>query len=373
MALGHKLFFDAGLSASAKLSCASCHDPQFAYGPPNNLPIQRGGSDMQRMGFRNTPSLSYLHSPIAFTEHFIEPEVTGAQDDEGPTGGRTWDGRVNSGHEQALMPLLDANEMANTDNVDIASRVARASYAEEFRQAFSNGDQNVFDNPDDVAGWLSVALEMFEQSPADFHPFTSKYDAYLLDQAQLTAQEQHGLALFNDARKGNCAVCHPSTVKTPKERPLFTDFGYVVTGAPRNSAIPANKDPTFYDLGLCGPLRHDLSNKSAYCGSFRTPTLRNVALRRSYFHNGVFHLLRDVVAFYVTRETDPGHWYPNDINGAPIKYNDLPPQYRANVNNDPPFSPVKGNKPRLNNNEIDAIVAFLKTLTDGYQPLSKRP
>lgn len=324
------------------------------------------------MGFRNTPSLRYLHSPIAFTEHFIEPEVTGAQDDEGPTGGRTWDGRVNSAHEQALMPLLDANEMANAGNADIASRVARASYAEEFRQAFSNTEQNVFDNPDDVAGWLSVALEMFEQSPADFHPFTSKYDAYLRDEAQLTAQEQHGLALFNDPRKGNCAACHPSAEKNPKARILFTDFGFVATGAPRNKAIPANKDPTFYDLGLCGPLRHDLSNRPEYCGSFRTPTLRNVALRHRYFHNGVFHSLHDAVAFYATRETDPGRWYPKDSNGKPIKYNDLPPQYRANINNDPPFSPLPGNKPRLTETEINDIVTFLKTLTDGYQLLSKR-
>lgn len=371
MVLGRKLFFDPSLSASGKLACASCHDPRFAYGPPNKLPIQLGGSDMKRMGFRNTPSLSYLHSPIAFTEHFIEPEVTGRQDDEGPTGGRTWDGRVNSGHEQALMPLLDTNEMANVDNVEIAKRIARASYADEFRQVFSADGQNVFDNVDDVVGWMSVALEMFEQSPADFHPFTSKYDAYLRDEVSLTAQEQRGLALFNDPRKGNCAACHPSAEKNPKARILFTDFGFVVTGAPRNNVIAANKDPAFFDLGLCGPLRHDLSNRAEYCGAFRTPTLRNVALRQRYFHNGVFHSLRDVVAFYATRETNPSRWYPKDRKGVPIKYNDLPPQHRANVNNDPPFLPLPGNKPRLNDREIDDIVAFLRTLTDGYVTVAK--
>lgn len=364
--LGRTLFFDKTLSASGNLACATCHDPRFAYGPPNNLPIQLGGTDMRHMGFRNTPSLRYLHSPIAFTEHFLELEVTGVQEDEGPTGGRTWDGRVNSAHEQALMPLLDANEMANVSNAEIADRVAHAGYADEFKRAFSAPDQNVFDNPDDVAGWLGVAIEMFEQSPADFHPFTSKYDAYLRDEVQLTAQEQHGLALFNDARKGNCAVCHPSTTKNPKERPLFTDFGYVATGAPRNDEIPANRDPAFYDLGLCGPLRHDLSGETTYCGAFRTPSLRNVALRQSYFHNGVFHSLRDAVAFYATRETDPARWYPKDQNGRPIKYNDLPPQYRVNVNNDPPFKPGPGNRPRLNERDIDDVVAFLNTLTDGY-------
>ena len=368
MELGRKIFFDPGLSASGKLACSTCHDPAHAYGPPNKLAVQLGGESLEKMGFRNTPSLRYLHSPIQFTEHFYELEVTGAQDDEGPTGGRTWDGRVSSGHEQALMPLLDQNEMANTNNAEIVRRLRRANYADEFRQTFSaTSDEDVFDNEDAAVGWLTVALEMFEQSPADFHPFTSKYDAYLRDQVQLTAQEKHGLELFNDIKKGNCTVCHPSTMRNPKSRlPIFTDFGYVATGAPRNTAIPANKDPSFYDLGLCGPLRHDLSNKPAYCGSFRTPTLRNVAQRQRFFHNGVFQSLRDVVEFYVTRDTHPERWYPKDANGLVIKYNDLPQQYRSNVNNDPPFAPLPGNKPRLDSTEIDAMVAFLKTLSDGY-------
>jgi len=372
-ALGRRIFFDPGLSASGKMACSSCHDPANAYGPPNNLAVQFGGANMNKLGFRNTPSLRYLHSPIAFTEHFIELEVTGSQDDEGPTGGRTWDGRVSSAHEQALMPLLDQNEMANANNEEIIAHLRKAPYAEEFRRTFSAPGEDVFDNSDATVGWLTVALAAFEQSPADFHPFTSKYDAYLRDQVQLTAQEQRGLALFNDMRKGNCASCHPSTTKNPRGRPpLFTDFGFIATGAPRNMALPANRDPLFYDLGLCGPLRRDLSNRPDYCGSFRTPTLRNVALRKNYFHNGVFHSLRDVVDFYVTRDTHPEKWFPRSALGQIAKFNDLPPQYHGNVNNDPPFAPLAGNKPRLNAAEIDAVVAFLETLSDGYTPSAKR-
>ena len=372
MVIGRKLFFDPSLSVSGKTACSSCHDPAHAYGPPNNLAVQVGGDNMQKMGFRNTPSLCYLHSPIAFTEHFFELEVTGGQDDEGPTGGRTWDGRVNTGHDQALMPLLDQNEMANANNDAIVERLRNTSYAEEFRQAFSAPGENVFDNTDAAVGWLTVALEMFEQSPADFHPFSSKYDAYLRDQVQLTAQESHGLALFNDVKKGNCATCHINAMKTSQSRPpIFTDFGYFAIGAPRNSAIFANRDPAFYDLGLCGPLRHDLSNRPTYCGSFRTPSLRNVALRHSYFHNGVFHSLRDVVEFYVTRDTKPEKWYAKNATGKLIKFDDLPLQYRNNINNDVPFLPMPGNKPRLNKKEIDAVVAFLKTLTDGYGSVQK--
>jgi cytochrome c peroxidase len=366
-ALGRKMFFDPGLSASGKQSCANCHNPAFAYGPPNALSVQPGGVAMDRSAFRAAPSLRYLHAPIAFTEHFIEPEVTGGHDDEGPTGGRTWDGRVNTGHEQALMPLLDQNEMANADAHEIADRLSKSAYAVEFREAVSADGENVFDNTDAVVGWMGVALEAFEQSPADFHPFTSKYDAYLRDEVRLTAREQRGLELFNDLKKGNCVTCHPGALRNPPDHPpIFSDFGYVALGVPRNASIPANRDPQFFDLGLCGPLRKDLGAKVQYCGRFRTPSLRNVALRQSFFHNGVFHSLREVVEFYATRETNPQKWYPRGLDGQIVKYNDLPEPYRRNVNLDPPFAPLPGNRPRLSARDIDDIVAFLGTLTDGY-------
>jgi cytochrome c peroxidase len=366
-ALGRAMFFDAGLSASGKMSCASCHSPAHAYGPPDARIALPGGPQMNRSGFRNTPSLRYLHSPIAFTEHFYEIEVTGGKDDEGPTGGRTWDGRVNTGHDQALMPLLDRNEMANADTGEVISRLRKASYAEDFRKAVSAPGEDVFDNPDAVIGWLTVAIEMFEQSVADFHPFTSKYDAYLRDEVELSAKEKRGLLLFNDEKKGNCASCHASSHKNPAGRPpIFTDFGFVALGVPRNKAIPANADPKFFDLGLCGPMRTDLKDKPEYCGLFRTPSLRNVALRKSFFHNGQMHSLKDVVEFYVTRDITPQKWYPRAANGSIDQYNDLPEKYRENLNTDPPFAPLKGNRPRLNAAEIDDIVAFLGTLTDGY-------
>ena len=367
--LGRRMFLDPGLSVSGRQSCASCHSPDHAYGAPNALPVQPGGPDMDRHGFRNTPSLRYLHSPVAFTEHFMEREVSGGQDDEGPTGGRTWDGRVNSGHEQALMPLLDANEMANANTDEIVQRLKGAAYADEFRQAVSAPGEDVFDNPDAAAGWLTVAIETFEQTPAEFHPFTSKYDAYLRKQAELSPSEQRGLALFNDFRKGNCVSCHPGARRNPAvDVPIFSDFGYSALGAPRNRELAVNRDADFYDLGLCGPLRKDLKGKAQYCGLFRVPTLRNVALRQSYFHNGAFHSLRQVVEFYATRDTDPQKWYPRGRDGRVEKFDDLPPQYRGNVNTDPPFAPLPGNRPRLTPAEIDDIVAFLNTLTDGYVP-----
>jgi cytochrome c peroxidase len=322
---------------------------------------------MDRMEFRNTPSLRYLHSPIKFTEHFYEAEVTGGRDDEGPTGGRTWDGRVSTGHDQALLPLLDPNEMANSSIGEILERLRKTSYAEEFRQIVSAPGEDVLDNPDVALGWLTVAIETFEQSPADFHPFTSKFDAYLRDQVVLSAKEKRGLDLFNDIKEGNCASCYPDSHKSPSSHlPIFTDFGYVAIGVPRNKSLPANADPGFYDLGLCGPLRTDLKNRPEYCGLFRTPSLRNAALRKKYFHNGMFRTLKQVLDFYVSRDISPQKWYPRSSDGKVNKFDDLPAPYRKNINTDPPFAPLPGNKPRLTSSEINDIIAFLNTLSDGY-------
>ena len=143
------------------------------------------------------------------------------------------------------------------------------------------------------------------------------------------------------------------------EPPLFTDFGHIALGAPRNRALAANRNPSVFDLGLCGPLRADLRRRTDYCGRFRTPTLRNVALRKTFFHNGVFHSLADVVRFYARRDTHPSEFYPG---GA--KFDDLPGAYRANVNTDPPFGRRPGDAPALDDDEIEAVVAFLHTLTD---------
>jgi cytochrome c peroxidase len=367
--LGRQMFSDTSLSASGRQSCASCHDPKAAFGPPNRLLVQPGGPGMDKFGFRNTPSLRYLHSPIAFTEHFFEAEPTGGKEDQGPTGGRTWDGRVNAGHDQALMPLLDASEMANTSKLQIATRLARTPYAKAFAEAVSAPGENVFDDPDVAVLWMTIALETFEQNKADFHPFTSKFDAYLRDEAALTRSEQRGMALFNDMKKGNCASCHPATHKQAGVRfPMFTDLGHVALAAPRNRDLPVNRDPAFFDLGACGPLRTDLQDRAEFCGLFRTPTLRNVALRHHYFHNGALRSLRDVVEFYVTRDTNPDKWY-----GKGHKYNDLPEKYWPNVNTDIPFKPLPGGKPRLSPQEIDDVVAFLGTLTDGYVAPGAKP
>jgi cytochrome c peroxidase len=212
------------------------------------------------------------------------------------------------------------------------------------------------------------SLEAFEQTPEKFYPYTSKYDAFLAGRAKLNDAEMHGLQLFNDENKGNCASCHISQRAKDGSPPQFSDFGLIAIGVPRNRALPVNKNPNFHDLGACGPERRDLTGQDEYCGIFRTPTLRNVALRKTFFHNGIYHNLEDVVRFYVERDTNPEKFYPVSKKGVVQKFDDLPKRYWENINTEGPFDRKKGDKPALDEAEIRDVVAFLDTLTDGYDP-----
>jgi cytochrome c peroxidase len=369
-ALGRSMFFDPGLSASGRVSCASCHDPAHAYGPPNALPVQPSGGVGRdaNSGFRATPSLRYLQSVPAFEEHHHDNDGDDSVD-MGPTGGRTWDGRAASAHEQARLPLLSSAEMGNATSAEVVRALGGSRYAAQFREAFGS---DVFERPDTAFEAALMALEVFQQSPADFYPYTSRYDAFLRGAATLDAQEARGLALFDDPAKGNCASCHLSRVTQDGAFPLFSDFGHIAIGVPRNAVIPANADSRFFDLGLCGPMRTDLAGDDEYCGRFRTPTLRNVAVRQSFFHNGNIHTLEDAVRFYVRRDTDPAHWYGRDAKGKPRHFDDLPARYHANVNTDPPFGGNPGDAPALTDAEITDVVAFLRTLTDADQTVANQ-
>lgn len=359
--VGRALFFDASLSASGRIACATCHDPKHAFGPPNEAAVQPGGVDGRRPGVRAVPSLRYAQNIPPFTEHFFDDEEDDGID-QGPAGGRTWDGRAQSAHDQARLPLFSAFEMANPGADAIVDRVAHASYAGRLRETFG---ATVFDDKALAFKAVLLSLETFQQSPPEFYPYSSKYDAWLRHEASLSAAELRGLAAFNDPAKGNCARCHPSGLRKGAF-PQFTDFGYAALGAPRNMSIPANSDPRYFDLGLCGPLRTDLKDKGQYCGLFRTPSLRNVATRRVFFHNGVFHRLDQAVRFYAERDTQPQKWYPRSKDGATLRFDDLPAAYRGNVDTQPPFGGRAGDRASLGEADIADIVAFLNTLTDGF-------
>jgi cytochrome c peroxidase len=364
VALGKKIFFDPSLSASGRMSCATCHNPQHAYGPPNGLAVQLGGAVLDRQAARAVPSLRYIlnRTPVwsqPFVANLAERIVEG---EEPPRGGFGWDGRFDSLHEQAAFPLLSPNEMANSSPEAVAARLKRAAYAKDFREVFG---VDAFNDSGKAYSESLLAIERFELEDESLHPYTSKYDDYLDGKIALTPQELRGKALFDDPQRGNCAVCHPDRKGVDGSHPLFTDFQFEALGVPRNREILANATPTYFDEGVCGPLRTNLSAQSKYCGLFKTPTLRNVATRATFFHNGRFHTLKEVLRFYVQRDTDPKLWYPASDGGVATKFDDLPPPHRGNVDVvDRPLTSSEGAEPIWTQAEIDDVIAFLETLTD---------
>ena len=382
--IGRDLFFDPRLSASGRLSCAGCHVPSRAYGPPDGRSAPRGGLRDRDEGRRAVPSLRYADripafgigpdavvegaaSPVSLAQPGAPPrKVAGAAAASAmvPQGGLFWDGRAASLELQAMGPLFNPAELANRDTAALARRL-EAAYGP--RLAALIGAPAVGD-PRRLVYEAAYAVVRFELEDPSFHPYSSKYDAYLEGRARLTAAEARGLAAFDDPARGNCAACHLDRPDAASRPPAFTDFQYEALGVPRNAALPANRDTGSYDLGLCGPARTDLARETKYCGMFRTPSLRNAATRGVFFHNGRYHRLEDVLAFYVLRDARPDSVYPRGPGGRARRFDDLPAADTANVDRaDRPFGTPPGAASPLSARDRRDIIAFLRTLTDGYR------
>ena len=367
--LGLRLFFDSNLSEPAGTACASCHDPRRAFTGNNSTMIGVAqGSRSDQFGTRDAPTVMYLATAPRF----------GHIDKDGkrvPAGGLFWDGRADTLEEQAKQPFFNAVEMNNTDTPALITKVAKSAYAAEFRKEWGDA---VFANPEAALDAVAASIAAFERTHI-FQPFTAKFDYVMRGEAKFTAQEQRGLSLFVIPQKGNCAQCHSvDAASRDPQKSLFTDFSFRALGLPRSQRIPKNADAAFVDLGLCERVPVAGAKLSvtgvkpsitdpAVCGLFKTPTLRNITITAPYMHNGFFDNLRDAVAFYATRDTDPARWFP-----AGKKFNDLPAQYHGNVDVDtPPYQRRPTQPPQLTNAEIDDIESFLYTLTDGYKPERK--
>jgi cytochrome c peroxidase len=389
--VGQKMFFDITLSGSGKQSCASCHDPDHAYGPPNDLSVQLGGLDLKTQGQRAVPSLAYKEYTPAYADLLDNPDGISAP---GPGGGLTWDGRATSLADQASVPLLDPNEMANVSGDAVVAKIRAGGYADLFRQAFG---ASALDNPTTAFASAAKALQAFQLEDVSFHPYNSKFDLYAGNKlgGALSAAETRGLKLFSDAKGANCASCHYQGAGLNGSSALFTDFSYEAISVPRNMGIAANQNPAYFDMGLCGPDRTDHPDapdgSNPFCGMFKAPSLRNVATRTSFFHNGVMHSLEQVIRFYNTRDTNPEIWYPT-VGGTPKatpdanfptyglittqyvggkvqKFNDLPSRFHGNIDTQLPLDGRKpGSTPPMTDAQISDLICFLKTLTDGYQP-----
>jgi cytochrome c peroxidase len=350
--IGKLLFFDPRISGSGKLACATCHDPSNAHAPNNNLAVQVGGIHLDQPYFRATPSIRYLAQTPAF---HIESKNK-------PVGGFNRDASADSLAKQAEGPLLSPTEMANSSMRELIVKVKLLPYIKNINSAFTlnsqSSDQQYFDA-------ILIALEKYQKEDPAFQPFTSKFDLYLKGKINLSSQELRGFEVFNNTRIGNCASCHSSKVAPDGQAPLFTDFSYDALGVPRNMGIASNQNSDFFDMGLCQS--HAGKDHPEFCGMFKTPTLRNVATRKVFFHNGKYTSLREAIRFYATRDTDPEKWYGRNAEGGITKFNDLPKEYRDNVSRDEaPYDQHFGRIPRISEEDIADIEAFLTTLTDGY-------
>ena len=358
--LGKRIFEDASLSEPRGMACMSCHDPRHAFQGDNGskIPGIALGSRPDHIGVRKVPTLMYKSYSPPFG--FYKDEDDGKEVLEAK-GGQFWDGRANDLAEQMKGPLTNPDEMNNPSLDAVVAKIETGEYADLARAVF--GDQ-LFADRKAAMDKLASAMAAFEQSER-FAPFSSRFDDWLRGAGKLSALEQRGYRVFIDPKRGNCIACHAGKAdsKDPTDW-LFTDFTYDAFGMPRNPALPANADPKYFDLGLCArpgleALLPKEVSKDSLCGAFKVPTLRNVAVNASFYHNAGFRSLREAVAIYATRDTDPAHWYRS------VKFDDVPEAYRVNVNvKEVPYDRKIGQKPRLDYGDIDALVAFLKTLTD---------
>jgi len=339
-ALGERLFFDVNLSANRTQSCASCHDPEHGFADPRGMASI--GDDGESLGDRNAPSAAYA----AFTPEFHK-NADGIW-----AGGQFWDGRANRLEDQAGGPPLNPIEMGMVDEAAVIARLLEDPvYTQAFSALFEEG---VLGDPQTGYTAMTNAIAAFESTEI-FAPFDSKYDRFLRGEVELTREEDLGRVLFFSEQFTNCNLCHQLGQSQLDPQETFTNYEYHNIGVPENLALrEMNGVPRgTVDAGLAA--HPDMDDNPTLRGKFKTPTLRNVAVTGPYMHNGVFEDLRTVVLFYnqfnttdVKRRTNPetGETFRMPAVPATLAVEDLT------------------HGPALDDRRVDAIVAFLKTLTD---------
>jgi len=371
--LGKRIFFDKMLSLNANQSCASCHGPDVGWtGPLSNINLHGAvyeGSVVGRFGNRKPPSSAYATlSPIF---HYWERKRLFV-------GGNFWDGRAtgeklgNPAADQAQGPFLNPLEQALSTPADVIERICSGSYADLFTELW--GDTAC--DPANVAtayDYVALSIAAYEDS-SEVNAFSSKYDAFLAKKAKLNKEERKGLALFKG--KAKCSQCHTISGKAP----LLTDFTYDNLGVPRNPENPFYTQTEFnpdgfewVDIGLGGFLetRPEYADKALEnYGKQKVPTLRNVDKRpsdnfvKAYAHNGYFKSLKGIVHFYNTRDVKPRcpDIFTTEVDA--LAQGCWPaPEVEENVN-----TKELGNL-GLTEDEEEALVAFMMTLSDGYNRL----
>lgn len=393
--LGEMIFFDTTLSQKRNQSCASCHDPSVGWSGPTTHFNATGavyeGSVKNRFSNRKPPTAAYASfNPVL---HIIPDE------DNLVVGGNFWDGRATGEKlgtavaDQAQGPFLNPLEHALANSACVVHRVCTGVYSEQFKQhwpvscniswsdtikAFCEGDINTFSFDTKIQAQISKTYDEIALTIAAFessekvNSFTSKYDYYLAGKVKLTAQELEGLKLFNS--KGKCANCHPSTSSDPDVPPLFTDFTYDNLGFPRNPENPFYTQHQFNPEGkqwIDNGLGAFLATRSQWqylseenLGKHKVPTLRNVDKRpnsqfiKAYGHNGYFKSLKEIVHFYNTRDS-----LKPCKHGSPDEKESCWPAPEVSIN----MNTSEMGDLKLTDVEEEAIVTFMKTLSDDYE------
>jgi cytochrome c peroxidase len=360
--LGKKIFFDTNLSEPIGMACATCHMPSKGFFAPGDGTFGRfrfiggiaEGAVSGRFGARKAPTAAYAT---------FSPVMTYSQTDKEFVGGLFWDGRATGlrlgvpAAEQAQGPFLNPVEHNLASKIAVLNKLKNdVSYATLWGTVWgapiNTATPEAIDAEYDRVGFSIAA---FEASP-EVNQFSSKYDAVLKGQTMLTQLEEQGRILFSD--RAECYDCH-SVAGDAINPPLFTNFKYANIGVPKNPLNPVyNTNPGFIDKGLGGFL--ETSTNSTWraragenMGKFKNPTIRNVGKAERFMHNGAFNSLEQVMHFYNTRDV-PGEGWNGVPWGAPETAN--PTGHRGL------------GRLGLTLAEEAAIVAFMRTLSDGWQP-----
>lgn len=342
--LGQALYFDVSFSRNRTQSCASCHDPAHGFVDVRPNAVQGAaslGDDGKSLGDRNAPTASYA----ALTPVFRRRE------DGIHEGGQFHDGRAATLEEQAAGPFLNPIEMNMPDAAAVVARLREnPAYERALRQLFG---ADVFADAQTAYQAMTAAIASFERTPF-FAPFDARYDRYLRGEVTLTAQEELGMELFFSKQFTNCQLCHQRNALPETGRETFSNYEYHNIGVPEHSALRAVNGLTaeHVDEGLLA--NPQVSEPSAR-GRFKTPTLRNVAVTGPYMHNGVFRDLRSVLLFYNQYNDDSAARAINPETGAAWREPEVPGTLSMEE---------LTTGPALSDAQIDALLAFLKTLTD---------
>lgn len=350
--LGRSLFFDKNISLNRTQSCATCHAPDRGFSDHRGEGAAAAaslGDDGKTIGDRNAPTATYA----AYTPLFSISK-------EGVyKGGQFLDGRASDLETQAGGPPLNPAEMGMPDKSSVVTRLLENPYYETgFKSIFG---KTVFEDSDVAYEAMTKAIAEFERSNF-FSPFDSKYDRSLNGDYSMTEQEELGMTLFFSEQFTNCNTCHQLSKTPSAQKETFSNYEFHNIGIPENVTLRAINGVAedFIDEGLLShPDVHDPAQK----GKFKTPTLRNVAVTEPYMHNGVFKNLRTVILYYNKYNSRSEKRHINPETGKQWAAPEVPETISIDL---------LESGPALTDKRIDALVAFMKTLTDKkYEHLLK--